>query len=233
MRVLVFDTETTGLPQTKTIGVDTLDLWPHIVQFSFVIYDDYNNKILNTENYIVKVPDNFIIPEDSIKFHGITNEISKTKGVKIEYVLNDFFHYLLEADKVVGHNVEFDINMVRVELMRIINLNPDSICKEALYIYNFNLKFLTTIKNIHCTLQESIDLCNIKATSKTGKEYVKFPKLEELHQKLFNAKPNNLHNSLNDILVTLRCFIKMRENKDLLDYCEDYKILANEIGLFN
>ena len=232
MRTLVFDTETTGLPKTKVITPDTLDLWPMIVQFSFVVYDDHTNKILNTENYIVKVPDDFVIPEESIKFHGITNEISRTKGIKLEYVLNDFFSHLLGVNKIVGHNVEFDINMVRVEILRILHFRYHDVSKEAISIYKFNLHYLSNVKNIYCTLQESINLCNIKALNKSGKEYIKFPKLEELHQVLFNTKPNNLHNSLNDILVTLRCFIQMRENKDLLLCCEDYKIITNEIGLF-
>jgi hypothetical protein len=39
MRVLVFDTETTGLPKSKFISPDTLHLWPDIVQCSFIIYD--------------------------------------------------------------------------------------------------------------------------------------------------------------------------------------------------
>jgi hypothetical protein len=39
MRVLVFDTETTGLPQTKILNPDTLHQWPTIVQFSYIIYD--------------------------------------------------------------------------------------------------------------------------------------------------------------------------------------------------
>ena len=46
MRVLVFDTETTGLPKSKFISPDTLNLWPHIVQFSFVIYDTEENDIV-------------------------------------------------------------------------------------------------------------------------------------------------------------------------------------------
>jgi DNA polymerase III epsilon subunit-like protein len=232
MRILIFDTETTGLPQTKIISPDTLHNWPYIVQFSFIIYDDYKNTILHTEDYIVKMHENVTIPEDSIKFHGITNEISQTKGVKIEYVLNDFFYHLIEADKVVGHNVNFDVNMIRIELLRVLHLNRNAVCDEALNLYKFNLHYLTNIKNIHCTLQESVDLCNIKATNKSGKEYIKYPKLEELHQTLFNTKPNNLHNSLNDILVTLRCFIKMKNNIDLLETCEDYNVMATNLGLF-
>jgi DNA polymerase III epsilon subunit-like protein len=38
----------------------------------------------------------------------------------------------------------------------------------------------------------------------------KFPKLNELHLKLFESVPENLHNSLIDVIVCLRCFLKIR-----------------------
>lgn len=38
----------------------------------------------------------------------------------------------------------------------------------------------------------------------------KFPRLSELHQVLFGNVPENLHNSLIDVFVCLRCFLKIR-----------------------
>ena len=46
MKLIIFDTETTGLPKTKNINIDYLYLWPYIVQFSYIIYDTEINKIL-------------------------------------------------------------------------------------------------------------------------------------------------------------------------------------------
>jgi len=69
-------------------------------------------------------------------------------------------------------------------------------------------------KNIYCTMQESIDLCNIIAHNSRG-PYVKYPKLVELYVKLFGMLPKeSLHNSLNDVIVTLRCFLKLRYDKE-------------------
>jgi hypothetical protein len=68
---------------------------------------------------------------------------------------------------------------------------------------------------------ESVDLCSIQAVSKNGKSYVKFPTLLELHEKLFGTKPQNLHNSLNDVIVTCRCYIKMKFGVDLLDFKDE------------
>ena len=73
MRVLVFDTETTGLPKSKMINPDSLHLWPHIVQFSYLIYDTELNDIMHISDQIVKVTSNIDITEESIQFNGITN----------------------------------------------------------------------------------------------------------------------------------------------------------------
>jgi DNA polymerase III epsilon subunit-like protein len=230
MRILVFDTETTGLPKSKIMNPDTLNLWPYTVQFSYVIYDTNLNDIVVSSDKIVKLKDGITIPEDSIKIHGITNEISQKNGINIESIINEFFSHLRNVDLLVGHNVSFDINMIKVELLRLIyeaKIISENEVKECKY----NLHFLTNYKNICCTLQESIDLCNIKAIDKFGKEYTKFPKLLELHQKLFESTPNNLHNSFNDILVTLRCFMKLKHDIDLNEKCIKFIKISKDIQL--
>ena len=73
-------------------------------------------------------------------------------------------------------------------------------------------------------MQESVELCNIKALTKTGKEYVKFPSLSELHKHLFNVVPKKLHNSLNDVLICLRCFYKMHFDVDIVAINEEIRI---------
>jgi DNA polymerase III epsilon subunit-like protein len=230
MRILVFDTETTGLPKSKIMNPDTLNLWPYTVQFSYVIYDTNLNDIVVSSDKIVKLKDGITIPEDSIKIHGITNEISQKNGINIETIINEFFSHLRDVDLLVGHNISFDINMIKVELLRLI-YETNSISENEVKECKYNLHFLTNYKNICCTLQESIDLCNIKAIDKFGKEYTKFPKLLELHQKLFESVPNNLHNSFNDILVTLRCFMKLKYNIDLNEKCNKFIKISKDIQL--
>lgn len=229
MRILVFDTETTGLPQTKIISPCTLEQWPHIVQFSYIIYDTILNNIVETKDYIIKLPKNTLIPEESSNIHGITNEMSLKKGVSINEVLSEFFCYLRDVDLLVGHNIEFDINIVKVELLRIIYNKKNSIKKTKLCKYD--LHFLTNYKNISCTLKETVEFCNIQSYYKNGNSYLKYPKLSELHEKLFNTSPSNLHNSLNDILVTLRCFMKFKHNIDLNDKCVSFKKYSKQIGI--
>lgn len=229
MRFLVFDTETTGLPQTKFINPLTLHQWPHIVQFSYIIYDASLNVIVESKDYIIKLPKSILISEESTTIHGITSEMSYNNGVSIDEVLKEFFYFLRGVDKLIGHNIEFDINMIKVGLLRLINSN--SLTKEQLKIYKYDLHYLTNYKNISCTLKDSIQFCNIQLIDKNGKPYLKYPKLIELHEKLFNKIPSNLHNSFNDILVTLRCFMKLKHDIDLNDSCKDFKEHSKKIGL--
>jgi len=232
MRVFVFDTETTGLPETRVINPDALHLWPHIVQFSYIIYDTELNEIVECKNYIIQLKEGIVISEGSINIHGITNEISKERGIPIEEVINEFFFYLRNSDVLVGHNISFDINMVKIELLRMIYLHKKHFSSEEIKEIKWNLHYFSNYKKIYCTLQETIDLCAIQAVNKSGKSYFKYPKLIELHQKLFDTQPIGLHNSLNDILVTLRCYTKLTENKDLMEHCTTFKELSEEIGLY-
>lgn len=228
---IVFDTETTGLPKTKTISKDTLELWPHIVQLSFINYDADKNTIMSSYDTIVKVDETVVISEESIQIHGITKEMSVEKGEEILVVFNEFFKYLERGDLIVGHNVSFDLNMVHVELLRLI-YQSENLTKEVIDDLENKLKLLLTYKNIYCTMQESIELCDIKKVSKFGKTTLKWPKLIELHQKLFDITPKNLHNSYNDILVTLRCFAKIKYDNDLMVSCDKFQTIAKTIDLY-
>jgi DNA polymerase III epsilon subunit-like protein len=224
MRVIVFDTETTGLPKTRVLSYGLLNLWPYVVQLSYLIYDTDDKELIKIRDHIIAIPYNIEISEESSKLHGITNDISYSQGVKIENILEEFLEDLKICDFIVGHNINFDINMIKAELMRLhTNMN-----KNMDYYYN-SIDYLTDCKKYYCTMQESIDLCAIKQVNKSGKEYFKFPKLVELHQKLFNTSPNGLHNSLNDILICLRCFFKLKFNKDILDENNEVNKLIYEL----
>jgi DNA polymerase III epsilon subunit-like protein len=229
MKILVFDTETTGLPETKILNPDTLNLWPYIVQFSYIIYDTDKNDIILSSDTIVKLKTEIIIPEESTKIHGITNELSQTKGNDISVILTTFLEHLKNVDLLVGHNISFDINMVKIEILRLIYENTS---KNRLKDYKYYFHFLTNYKNIYCTLQESINFCNIKGVNKFGKDYIKYPKLQELHEKLFESVPNNLHNSFNDILITLRCFMKLKYDIDLNNTCSNFINTSNVLEIF-
>jgi len=228
MRILVFDTETTGLlPKFKLLNEDTLPLFPYSVQFSYIMYEDETNTILKMRDFIVRLPQDITISHESIKIHGITYEISRRDGVDIECVIDEFIQDYNAVDLLVAHNLNFDLTVLEADMLRVIKRNQLNANKIQSY-KNF-IASLNTSKKCYCTMQETIKLCDIKAYYKDGREYVKFPKLSELHDKLFQSVPNNLHNSMNDVIVCLRCFYKMIHNKDILLFNKELHNLYNKL----
>lgn len=221
MLILVFDTETTGLPKTKFLNKNNLKLWPYIVQFSYVMYDSESNKLVKIYDSIVRLPENIEISKESTEIHGITNEITQTKGHEIISVFKEFFDDFNNADQIVGHNLNFDVNMIKVELLRIItNLTNDVELRQMFDNYH---ETLNSSKKLYCTMQETIEYCNILTLDKNGLEYQKYPKLIELYTKMFNETPQNLHNSLNDVVVCLRCFMKWKYDIDIVKMNREIK----------
>lgn len=209
MRVLVFDVETTGLPIGKNPSISELDKWPYIVQLSYIMYDTLANEIDLSYNEILKLPEYIDISEESIKLHKITKEINQTIGIDRRIALQMFNAVLKRADIVVGHNISFDKRMIMVECAR-----------NAVY-HRFNDKGVK--KDEYCTMKKGVDVCKIEKTSLKGEKYFKYPTLSELYNHLFQEIPKNTHNSFVDVLLCLRCYIKLIYSQDLLLNNDDFR----------
>lgn len=203
MKVLVFDTETTGLPSNNYEAQKGkwYNFWGHIVQLSWILYDTETNSIIQQEDKIIKLDENIELPESSVNIHGITREIMNIKGNKLMESIELFINSLEICDMIMGHNVNFDINMVRAEMIRSGAID---------YFKLLNVPIV-------CTMKKYRKYCKILTTSKiTGNKYYKYPKLMELHKKVFGNIPNNLHNALIDVIACLRCYMKIEYNKVIL-----------------
>lgn len=183
--ILFFDTETTGvIPKGAKYDTDFMD-FPRIVSLSW----DFNGKEFD---YIVK-PDGWIIPEESIKIHGITNEIAQEKGHDLVDVLELFMYHAELSSKIVNHNIYFDTAIVKAEYLR----GGDKL--EA--IVN---PALDKSKRI-CTMMKTIKFVGKK--QEDGKK-TSFPSLIDLHEKLFNES-FPAHNSMEDVRAVKKCFIEL------------------------
>jgi len=226
MLVLVFDTETTGLPQSKSHEIEALHLWPYIVQFSYILYDTETHQMIKSFDHIIKLTDGKTIPIESTNIHRITDEMSYKYGVSIESVIEEFMGDMQKANLAVAHNAQFDINMLKVEIKRMY-LNEINMFKKRMYgHFNEYIEFST---KIYCTMNKTIDICKIKQISKNGKEYNKYPRLSELHQHLFKQSLTNLHNSFNDVAVCLRCYYKLVYDKDICELNDEINNIMKEL----
>jgi hypothetical protein len=53
MIILVFDTETTGLPTERNASIFENDKWPYIVQLSYIVYDCSKNLVIELFDNII------------------------------------------------------------------------------------------------------------------------------------------------------------------------------------
>lgn len=202
MKVLVVDTETTGLPEKGNPSIySEKEKWPHIIQLSFLLYDTDTNKIISCVDEIIKLENHIVLTAESVRIHGITRAKSQRKGILINEALLNFYEAFEACDIVVGHNIKFDKRMIMVETNRIND-------------YKILSRYWITKKE-YCTMKNSVDICKIETTNKYGEKYNKYPKLSELHQKLFKTIPNGLHDSMADVLICLRAYVMMVNKQDI------------------
>ena len=214
-RILIFDVETTGLFPNKRDKYVTLDKYPYIIQLSFVIYNLSTREIEQTYNNYIRIPNNVFIPEEVIKITGITNEICKKNGVDILDALVQLHDAYMLCGIIVAHNEEFDRQMVKVELQRNFS-RIKTFVPYCLRIFDNDYETVARV-NTYCTMKHGVKLCNIMVSSigvsgELTRPRIKWPRLGELYNHLFLETPENLHNSMVDVLVCLRCYLKMRHD---------------------
>ena len=178
MNRLYFDTETTGFQKAK--GTPLADC-PHLVQLAALLVDADGNEI-DVMNAIVR-PVGYTIPDDVAEIHGITTERALEEGRDLLDVIENFAHLLEQADEVVAHNINFDIQIVSYEFDRL----------------EFGNLFAG--KSFFCTMAATTDLCQLPGKY-PGK--FKWPKLIEAHQHIFGEGFDGAHDALADVRACQR-----------------------------
>lgn len=181
---LIFDTETTGIPHNKTAPINDLDNWPRLVQLAWQLHDAHG-KLLSQHSSIIK-PEGFDIPFKAEQVHGISTQRALNEGQDLNTVLASFQHDLQQTRLLVGHNIEFDINIIGAEFIR-----------QGLDTTNF-LALAKLDTGIAAT-----DFCALPG-GLGGK--LKMPRLHELHEKLFGYDFDEAHDASYDVAATARAF---------------------------
>lgn len=180
MRAFIFDTETTGL----TVRGGRLDEQPYIVQFAGILGEvDPINGFVEIERVNLLIKPRISIPFASSQVHGIYDRDIENAPY-IEEVISQILRYLNTTDIIVGHNIEFDEEVLRAELKR---LRRDGDYQP--------------IKSV-CTMRGSTDFCKLQGRGFSFKP----PKLSELHKHLFGEWFEWAHNAMIDVEATTRAF---------------------------
>ena len=122
-KICFIHTETTGLHELINNKVYKKNLFgfARMVSITWMIAERTKNeeyKILKKEKYIVK-PRCLIIPDDCVKFHGISQDIANKKGTEIETILDKFIVDIKNDVSIISsHGLEFHLKTIQAELVR-------------------------------------------------------------------------------------------------------------------
>jgi len=196
MKVIVFDTETTGLPITK--GFNNYYSYKDLDKYNSsrllsICWQVYDNTTFISSNYFIIKPVDFTIDNKSksCEINGITQEMALEKGIDINEVFTKLFNDLINTDRLVAHNINFDVNIILSELYRN-NKN--------------NIIDLLLSKSLYCTMINGKNIAKIKFKNSNN---IKLPKLVELYKHYFNTEFENAHNAEVDVTACAKCYFKM------------------------
>ena len=182
--VLIFDTETTGLPEKKAKwDVDYME-FPHIVQLAWI----HGGK---EENHIIR-PEGWEIPQETVEIHGITTEYALEHGEPFAAVVDMFIQDCHDAGLICGHNIYFDTSFVKANILRELGRE----------YYEAN--------DVESALHKGKRIDTMRATIKwvdarTPSGMKKWPKLEELYSRCFPGETYPAHDALEDVKAVARC----------------------------
>lgn len=113
MKPIIYDTETTGLPDWKEPSESPQQ--PHLVEIAAPLFDGTTE--VDRFHAIIR-PDGWDIPEEVAKIHGITMERAMDEGIPEAEAIWRFLCLHERADMRVAHNESFDARILRIALKR-------------------------------------------------------------------------------------------------------------------
>jgi len=193
-RILVIDTETTGLPADMNAPYTDTDNWPHMLSIAWVMYTAEGEQIRRQSFYIGPRPG---VTNRAIHINGITDE-KLAEGSAADIVLIELAMEMNSADMIIAHNVEFDRNVIGAEFVRAGLSMPK--------------------RKWFCTKEDIGNLLNLPPSEAQRKyrpevEY-KQPRLDELYQFLF-GKPvpgrETHHGAEQDAAACAACYWELKK----------------------
>lgn len=185
--ILFFDTETNGLPADYNAPPRDTDNWPRIVQLAYSVRR-LDGELVFERDVIIR-PDGWNIPPDMI--HGISEAEALEVGLPVAPEITLFLDWVEKCNYLVAHNLNFDYPVFAAEYIRAARAGTVEVRKAE-------------IGKI-CTMQSTVEFCRIPG--RFGK--YKWPKLSELHFKLFGCDFEGAHNALFDVNATVKCFFEL------------------------
>jgi DNA polymerase III epsilon subunit-like protein len=162
--------------------IDETDETPRLIQLSWILEVE---KSIIKKNYFAK-PSGFSVSKKAYDLHGISTDFLLINGIEIEDILCEFEKDLEKSVTIVSHNFEFDEIIILKEAERI--------------SFKTNLPYKYSI----CTMEGSLSLFD-------KNKWIKYPKLNELYEVLFEQGITIQHNADKDVEVLRKCYWKLHD----------------------
>lgn len=182
--VLIFDTETTGVPEKGATWDVDFETYPHIVQLAWMVGD-------RAESCIIR-PDGWEIPEEATAIHGITNEIANEFGKPFGIVIDRFLKDCINSPLICGHNIHFDTSVIKANIIRELGWDYYEVADVEAALYKG--KRIDTMR----PTMKWVD-------ARTANGRLKFPRLEELYSRCFPGETFPAHDAAEDVKAVARC----------------------------
>lgn len=214
-RILLFDTETNGLPKNKNAPHTMPEAWPAILQLSWEIYTVQSSgrglQLESKRDHIMALHPSILWNAGAAAIHGITEEACR-QGTPAATALLEFADILRSVDIVIAHNLGFDKPVVRAaayaESMRTTDTGVATRLRQL---------WPSGIQDI-CTMRETRDLVCIPSPYYTANPHLKrdpnatvwkMPRLNELYEWVYghpyDIQGESMHNSRYDTHCLSRC----------------------------
>ena len=195
MRILLFDTETNGLPKNFNASPYATANWPIIITIAWQLHilDIATGELKHVESgdRIVKPGDSVVWDDGAVKFHGFTKERALVEGAPGSDIFADFMKLARTADVIVAHNISFDKSVLLAELIR---LNP-SMAMDWWPRFEY------------CTCNSTTAMCKLPSKNPKPHDPYKKPRLVELWEHLFEKKADfEFHTAAADVECMTQCF---------------------------
>ncbi len=112
--ILFLDTETSGLVH-RDLPHDH-PAQPDLVQLGLVLCDDEGAERASLE--LIVRPEGYLIPRSAADVHGITTADALRCGFKLQTAVSLFYGFRAQADRIVGHNLDFDERVLATATFR-------------------------------------------------------------------------------------------------------------------
>lgn len=186
--LLFFDTETTGLPLWHEPSDDPRQ--PHIVQIAALLCKEDGEEV---DSFVSVVNPGVDIPAEVAAIHGISNERARAEGVEPAVAMGAFGRLLAPAALIIGHNVSFDVRLVRIAHTRV-----------------YGSKWEPAVPTF-CTMKPATPIVKaMHANPRHDRDY-KWPKLAECIRHFFDEELEGAHDALVDVRACKRVYFKLRE----------------------